>query len=110
LLRDAYAPPADPAYWDQLEARIMARVQMGTGRRATRSWPAAFNVWARAGVAAACAAVIAAGVATWSTRKTEARVAYETVIEVPAALPVQSETRFIDVSESEATARYVLSH
>jgi hypothetical protein len=109
LLRDAYAPPDDPAYWDHLEVRIMARVQRGTGRRPVRGWQAAFTVWARAGVAAACAAAAAAGVATWSIHKTEGRVAYESVLGV-AQLPVQSQTRFIDVSDHEASVRYVLSH
>jgi len=110
LLREAYAPPADAAYWDELETRIMARVQPVAGRRPGSVWTAGFGVWARAGMAAACAAAVAAGLATWSINKTEARVAYETVLDVRPALPVQSDTRFIDVSDQEATSRYVLSH
>jgi hypothetical protein len=110
LLREAYAAPADPVYWDQLEARIMASVQPTAGRRRGTTWTAGFGIWARAGMAAACAAAVAAGLATWSINKTEARVAYETVLDVRPALPVQSDTRFIDVSDMEATNRYVLSH
>ncbi len=110
LLREAYAAPAEPAYWDQLEARIMARVQPTSVRRPGAIWAAGFGLWARAGMAAACAAAVAAGLATWSINKTEARVAYETVLDVRPALPVQSDTRFIDVSDMEATNRYVLSH
>jgi hypothetical protein len=110
LLREAYAAPADAAYWDELETRIMARVQPIVGRRPVTVWTAGFGVWARAGMAAACAAAVAAGLATWSINKTEARVAYETVLDVRPALPVQSDTRFIDVSDQEATSRYVLSH
>jgi len=73
-------------------------------------WQAAFSVWARAGLAAACAAAIAAGVAAWSSRNMEARVAYETVLDGPTDVPVLSDSRFLNVSEQEATARYVLSH
>jgi hypothetical protein len=110
LLRDAYALPDDPAYWDRLEARIMARIAP-TPAWAVTGWPAAFSVWARAGLAAACAAAVAAGVAAWTSRNLEARVAYETVLEGPTAVfPVLSDSPFINVSEREATARYVLSH
>ncbi len=134
LLRELYAAPEDPAYWDRLESRIMARVMpmaartaggawtvarrvgVETGGRvrdhavAIGGWPAAFRAWARAGLAVACAAVLAAGMAAWASRTTEARVAYETVLDEPSAVPVLADTRFINVSEREATARYVLSH
>jgi hypothetical protein len=108
MLRDAYAVPDDPAFWDGLEARIMASAHpaptWGGG------WQAAFRAWARAGVAAACAAAAAAGVAAWTSHNTEARVAYETVLDRSTGDPVLADTRFINVSEQEATARYVLSH
>jgi hypothetical protein len=109
LLRDAYAPPADQAYWDRLETRIMAGVQPTTVWT-VNGWPAAFRAWARAGLAAACAAAIAAGVAAWTSRNTEARVAYETVLDGPTSVPILADSRFINVSETEAAARYVLSH
>lgn len=109
LLRDVYAPPEDPAFWDRLEARVMAAAQPAPLWSGSR-WPAAFRAWARAGLAAACAAAAAAGVAAWTSHATEARVAYETVLDRSAADPVLADTRFINVSEQEATARYVLSH
>jgi hypothetical protein len=109
LLRDAYAPPDDPAFWDRLESRIMAVAQPAP-TWSGGGWPAAFRAWARAGLAAACAAAAAAGVAAWTSHATEARVAYETVLDRSAADPVLADTRFINVSEQEATARYVLSH
>jgi len=115
LLRDAYSPPDDPRYWDDLQARIMARVQPGlaaarvsAGVRA--GWGMAFSAWARAGLAAACLAAVAAGIAAWHSRTTEARVAYETVLGGPAAVPTLNATRFINVSEQEATEVYVISH
>jgi hypothetical protein len=109
LLRDAYAAPEDPAYWDRLEARIVARLHPAQGWTMD-AWSAAFGAWARAGLAAACAAVLAAGLAAWTSRNTEARVAYETVLEGSAAVPVITNSRFINVSVQEATERYVLSH
>jgi hypothetical protein len=110
ILREAYTAPSDPKYWDQLEARIMSRVQQPGAGRALRGWPAAYRSWARAGLAAAGVAAVAAGLATWTTRNTAGRIAYETVLDVPTAIPVQADRRFIDVSEQEATVRYVLSH
>jgi hypothetical protein len=109
LLRDAYASPEDPAYWDRLEARILARLQPAQGWTVD-GWSVAFGAWARAGLAAACVAVLAAGLAAWTSRNTEARVAYETVLEGPTAVPVLTNSRFINVSVQEATERYVLSH
>jgi hypothetical protein len=109
LLRDAYAAPQDPAFWDRLEARIMASVQPAPAWSAN-GWPAAFGAWARAGLAAACAAALAAGVAAWTSRNIEARVAAESVLDREYAVPVFADSRFINVSERDASARYVLSH
>ena len=109
LLRDAYAAPDDAAFWGRLEARIMAKVQPAP-IWTSNGWSAAFRSWGRAGLAAACAAAIAAGVAAWTSRNTEARVAYQSVLDREYAVPVLADSRFINVSEQEATARYVLSH
>jgi hypothetical protein len=114
LLREAYAPPDDVRYWGRLEARIMAGVRGHAARGAIGGaidgWAAAFHAWARAGLAAACLATLAGGFAAWSSRDTEARVAYEAVVDVPTPVVVQSDNRFIDVSEREATGQYVFSH
>lgn len=109
LLRQAFAAPEDPDYWDRLEARIMAGVRRHASATPADRWAAAFNAWTHAGVAAAGIAALAAGLAAWSTHDTGSRVAYETVLEMPT-VPVQTDTRFIDVSEQEATVRYVFSH
>ena len=110
LLRDAYAPPDDLPYWDRLEARIMAGIRGHADRGAVDGWGAAFQVWARAGLAAACIVALAAGAAAWSSRGTAARVAYEAIVDVPTPAVVQTDSRFINVSEREATGRYVFSH
>ena len=114
LLREVYASPDDVHYWNRLEARIMAGVRGQAGRGtiggAIDGWAAAVHAWARAGLAAACLAAVAGGIAAWTGRDTEARVAYEAVVDVPTPAVVQSDSRFIDVSEHEATGRYVFSH
>lgn len=110
LLREVYAAPEDANYWVRLEARIMAGVRSQAGRNSIDGWAAAFHSWARAGLAAACLAAVAGGVAAWSGRDLEARVAYEAVVDVPTPAVVQSDGRFINVSEREATGQYVFSH
>lgn len=126
LLREEHTPPDDPRYWGLLEMRIMdgirrsAVAQPGdptasavthpSGNRGSAGWSAAFSAWARAGVAAAGIAAFAAALAAWSTNTTETRIAYQTVVDVPGTVPIQADTRFINVSEQEATDRYVFSH
>ena len=110
LLREAFAAPDDPRYWDRLEARIMAGVRWHSRAGSAERWTTAFSAWARAGLAAAGIAAVAAGAAAWTTRDTAARVAYETVVDVPTSLPVQMDSHIINVSEQEATVRYVFSH
>jgi hypothetical protein len=110
LLREVYAAPEDDNYWARLEARIMAGVRSQAGRSGIDGWAAAFHAWARAGLAAACVAAVAGGITAWSGRDMEARVAYEAVVDVPTPAVMQSDSRFINVSEREATGRYVFSH
>jgi len=111
LLSDHYAAPEDQAYWDKLESRIMKNVAAeAAGRRDVGNWSTAFRLWFRAGVAAACLAASGAGVAAWSSRHTEARVAYTAILDSPAPTPVIATTYPSNVSEREAAVQYVLSH
>lgn len=105
LLRELVAAPADPAYWAALEARIMARVGGGS---AQLEWGPLFAGWARIGVAAAAVALLAVGVVLVQTRATEARVAYEAVIDTPPAARAVLPSR--GVSGREATLFFVISH
>jgi hypothetical protein len=57
-LRAEYAAPRDEAYWDSLEARVMAAVRQGAGRVAERAaapleWWQALAGWGRPGLVAA---------------------------------------------------------
>ena len=109
-LRALYAPPADPAYWAGLEARVLARVT-GEGAGGAEWW-SAFEGWVRVGLAAAGLVAVLAGLAAVRSRAEEAEVAYEAEIEAPSGVPmvVQTAARASDASTREATLQYVISY
>jgi hypothetical protein len=117
LLREVYAPPAEGAYWDALEKRILAHV--GAHRHGVAqipvNWWSDLASWAAPGMAAAALLFVAAGL-LWSRQNDEElRTSYEAVTEsvVTDVLPgaVQVVTAPHDgASQREATFRYVMSH
>ncbi|HKG91915.1 MAG TPA: hypothetical protein VKA84_08500 [Gemmatimonadaceae bacterium] len=114
VLREEYGAPSDRAYWDSLEARVLARTlarpaAAGAGAAAlTDEWWEPFAGWVRAGLVAACAAVLTAAAALAYTRSAEARLAYESVLETPLPLPSQVAASTPGLSAREATLRYVI--
>jgi hypothetical protein len=114
LLREVYAPPAEGAYWDGLEARIMAKIAEHRSSLIPVNWWTDLATWMAPGMAAAALLFVAAGI-LWSRQKDEdMRTTYEAVTESDAdVLPgaVQLVTAPHDgSSQREATSRYVLSH
>jgi hypothetical protein len=117
LLRDIYAAPAEGAYWDALQARIVGYVKSHDSGviRIPVNWWSDLASWAGPGLAAAALLFVAAGL-MWSRQKDEdLRTTYEAVTEPLATdvLPgaVQVVTAPHDgASQREATFRYVLSH
>lgn len=115
LLRGVYAPPADPAYWDALEARIVARVRP---LAAPTEWWQELGGWTRAGAMAAGLAALLAGAALVESRSAAARagdsqVAYEAVVDGAqsmAAVAVARSEHASRAAEREATLRYVITH
>lgn len=106
-LRSEYAAPADPRYWERLESRILRHVANAAGD----DWAAAFRAWTRMGVLAAGIAAAALVAVAVRQRTTDAELAYESVMESRAPMPVQLRTHLVDgQSEDEATLRYVLDH
>ena len=105
-LRALYAAPARGEYWDDLERQVMSRV---TGAARTSVWWSAFAGWVPLGVAAAGLAALLAGLAMHAARTTEARVAYEAIVQtsplVPDRPPVASAA-----TEREATFRYLVTY
>ena len=117
MLRDVYAPPAEGAYWDALEGRIMAYIAEHRPAvvRIPVNWWSDLAGWAAPGLAAAALLFAAAG-ALWSRQSDEdLRASYEAVTEsvatdvLPGAVQVATAPRDVS-SQREATFRYVMSH
>jgi hypothetical protein len=116
LLRDAYAPPAEGAYWDALEGRIMA--YMAEHRpavvRIPVNWWSDLAGWAAPGLAAAALLFAAAG-ALLARQSDDDATGYEAVTEsvstdvLPGAVQVVTAPHD-GSSQREATFRYVMSH
>jgi hypothetical protein len=114
-LREVYAPPAERAYWDSLEARILANIRAHKEAVIPVNWWSDLASWAGPGLAAAALLFIFAG-AVWSRQKDEdMQATYEAVTEplasdvLPGAIQVVTAPRD-GSSQREATFRYVLSH
>ena len=115
MLRDVYAPPAEGAYWDGLETRIMSYIKAHDVASIPVNWWSDLASWAGPGLAAAALLFVAAGV-IWSRQKDEdLRTTYEAVTEplasdvLPGAVQVVT-APYDGSSQREATFRYVLSH
>jgi hypothetical protein len=115
MLRDVYAPPAEGAYWDGLETRIMSYIKAHDIASIPVNWWSDLASWAGPGLAAAALLFVAAGL-MWSRQKDEdLRTTYEAVTEplasdvLPGAVQVVT-APYDGSSQREATFRYVLSH
>jgi hypothetical protein len=115
MLRDVYAPPAEGAYWDGLETRIMSYIKAHDVASIPVNWWSDLASWAGPGLAAAALLFVAAGL-MWSRQKDEdLRTTYEAVTEplasdvLPGAVQVVT-APYDGSSQREATFRYVLSH
>jgi len=117
MLRDAYAPPAEGAYWNALEGRIVAYIADHRPAivRIPVNWWSDLAGWAAPGLAAAALLFAAAGM-LWSRQNDEElRTGYEAVTEsvatdvLPGAVQVVTAPRD-GSSQREATFRYVMSH
>ena len=117
LMRELYAPPTDPAYFDGLESRVLSLIaaqRLGIVRLQSSLW-SVLEKWAAPGMAAATLLFAAAGL--YLTRETDAEVqtTYEEVTGppdteiLPGAVYVVTAPRD-GASQREATFRYVLSH
>ncbi len=116
-LRDLYAPPAEGAYWNSLEGRILAYVaeHRAAAARIPVNWWSNLAGWAAPGLAAAALLFVAAGLLWSRQNEEELRTGYEAVTEsvatdiLPGAVQVVSAPHD-GTSQREATFRYVMSH
>ena len=102
VLREVYAAPDDPVFWDALEARILTRVAAeGDG------WWLPFQEWMRTGLVAAGILVAAAALTLAQLRTDSRREAMQSGIETPRTLAHQMATETTPLPDREATLRLV---
>ena len=106
-LRALYAAPADEAYWDALEARIIAHVARHDDV-ASISWWSELAEMARPGLAAAAALILAASLALVHSRQDEVRNAYASVI-TPAPSTIEPATRAAAIGDGDAAIHVLIS-
>jgi hypothetical protein len=105
-LRAIYAAPSDAGYWDQLEQRILSRLERG--QEEGRWWALSERAY-RYGMMAAGLILILAGSVYLRSRAVESQMAYESVIETPGAdQPVFA--RRLPLDERRATLRAATGH
>jgi hypothetical protein len=104
-LRSLYSAPADEAYWDALEARILAHVARGDEGE---SWWAELVDMARPGLVAAAALMLAASLALVHTRQLEVSSAYASVIN-PAPSAIEPATRAAAIGDGDAAIHVLIS-
>jgi len=88
-LRSLLRPPADAAYWDGLETRIMERIvadgaptlRTTGGLAAIGAWWEPFAQWRRMGGLVAAAALALTAWGLWDTSSSDARLAREAAVE-----------------------------
>jgi hypothetical protein len=100
-LRMIYAAPTGEAYWNELQARVMARVadvELG--------WWTELDRWARPALAAAAVLLLAAGVAMFRAHESEADIAADAMLSSPA-VPVSSAIRPAYQDEQGARLRFL---
>lgn len=97
-LRDLYAAPDAPFYWNALEQRIIERITSGETLDAWWSVPAQ---WVRIGLIAAGFALIVAGSLFLRSRAEQREMAYEQVVGPAAGGPT------LAIREPKNTLEYI---
>ena len=109
-LRSLLRPPADAAYWDGLETRIMDRIvadgapalRTTGGFAAISAWWEPFAQWTRAGGLVAAAALALTMWGLWETSSSDARLAREAAVEA-LSTPLDSVGRPLSDAPREKT-------
>jgi len=115
VLRGVYATPAEGAYWNSLETRIMSYVESHQQALIPVNWWSDLASWAGPGLAAAALLFMVAGAVLSRQKDEDLQASYEAVTEplasdvLPGAVQVVTAPRD-GSSQREATFRFVLSH
>jgi hypothetical protein len=100
-LRSLYAAPAGDGYWNELEARIMARVadvELG--------WWTELDRWVRPALAAAAILLLAASIAMFRAHEAENEIAVDSMLSSPT-VPVSTGIRPALQDDREARIRFL---
>lgn len=100
-LRSLYAAPAGDAYWNELEARIMARVA-----DVELDWMTELDRWARPALAAAAVLLLAAGAAVFRANQLERQIAVDNMLSAPS-VPMSTAIRPSLDNDRDARIRYL---
>jgi hypothetical protein len=106
-LANIYAAPSDPAYWSDLQIRILTRIADSD----PGLWWMFLGRWARAGIVAAALALMAAGVAAVMNKDEANQIAFQSLLDGERT-PITAFERVgatAGLSDEEAALRYVLS-
>ena len=102
-LRALYAAPADAAYWNELEAKIMHRiagVELG--------WWSELDHWTRPALVAAAALLLACSAALVRAHQSEQEQAYQELL-APSPIPLSAAARPMLQDRLDGTVRYLFS-
>lgn len=100
-LRSLYVAPAGDAYWNELEARIMARVA-----DVELAWWTELDRWVRPALVAAAVLLVTAGVAMFRARQSEGDIAMDSMLSSPS-VPVSTALRPSLDNDRDARIRYL---
>jgi hypothetical protein len=100
-LRSLYTAPGGDAYWNELQARIMARVS-----DVELEWWTELDRWVRPALAAAAVLLLAAGAAMFRAHQAEADIAADNMLSAPA-VPVSTAIRPALQDDREARIRFL---
>jgi hypothetical protein len=104
-LAKLYAAPDDPGYWSDLHVRTLARIADSD----PGLWWMFLGRWARAGIVAAAAALLVAGIASSVRRSEQNQVAIGLEEGPTPVTAMEKVSAMVGISEEEAALRYVLS-
>jgi hypothetical protein len=102
-LRAIYAAPSDPAYWNELETRIMHRVS-----EVELGWWSELDHWTRPALVAAAALILVCGAALVRAHQSDQELAYQELL-TPAPLPLETAARPNLQDRLDGTFRYLFS-
>ena len=106
-LRGLYAAPAGHAYWNELEARVMARVA-----EVELGWWTELDRWLKPALVAAAVLVVTAGVAMFRAQQAETQSAYDELFSptpVPGAPVEASAVQRSTPDQRDNALRFIIS-